>query len=59
MTKETWNQYQNQYRKNKYMQISAALDPELVIEFKRKLLKDNISFPTFLKSAINEYLGKK
>lgn len=59
MTKETWNQYQNEYRKNKYTQISAALEPELVAEFKEKLSKDNISFPTFLKSAINEYLGKK
>lgn len=59
MTKEIWNTYQNKYRKNKYSQISAALDPELVDKFKKKLKEDNITFPTFLREKINTYLEEK
>ena len=58
MTKESWNQYQNQYRKNNYKQLSAYLEPDLVNDFKKKLKEDNISFTTFLRNAINLYLNK-
>lgn len=58
MTKESWNQYQNQYRKNHYKQLSAHLDPTLVDEFKEQLKKDNITFNDFLRNAINLYLKK-
>ena len=59
MTKETWNEYQNKYRKNHYSQLSASLEPQLVKEFKEKLKKDKITFPTFLRTKIEEYLGEK
>lgn len=59
MTKESWNDYQNQYRKNHYTQLSAHLDSELVKEFKNQLKKDNISFSSFLKTAISKYLEKE
>lgn len=59
MTKKQWNKYQNEYRKNKYKQVSAHLEPELIDNFKKKLKKDNISFPTFLRTKIKEYLEEK
>lgn len=58
MTKESWNEYQNKYRKNHYKQLSSHLDPELVDEFKEKLKKDNITFNDFLRNAIKLYLKK-
>ena len=58
MTKESWNEYQNHYRKNHYKQLSAHLDPALVDEFKAQLKKDNITFNDFLRNAINLYLKK-
>ena len=59
MTKESWNQYQNQYRQNHYKQLSAHLDSDLVDEFKEALKKDNITFTDFLRKYINNYLKKK
>lgn len=59
MTKESWNVYQNSYRKNHYKQLSVHLDPALVDSFKEKLKKDGISYPDFMRNLINEYLAKK
>ena len=59
MTKEKWNKYQNEYKQNHYAQLSAALDPQLVRRFKEQLKKDNITFPSFLRKAIKEYLDGK
>ena len=57
--RESWNNYQNEYRKYHYKQLSAMLDPELVDRFKKQLKKDNISFSTFLRNAIRLYLGEE
>lgn len=57
--KENWNVYQNDYRRNHYAQLSAYLDPSLVIPFKDKLKKEGLSYTSFLRSAISEYLEKK
>lgn len=59
MTKESWNEYQNNYRKNHYTQLSVHLESELVRDFKEQLKKDNIPFATFMRDAIDKYLGKK
>ena len=59
MTRDDWNKYQNEYKKNHYAQLSAQLNPQLVREFKEKLKKDRITFPSFLIKAIKEYLGKE
>lgn len=59
MTNETWNKYQNEYRKNHYKQVSAYLEPELVDKFKAKLRRKNTTFTDFLRKNIEEYLGKK
>ena len=59
MIKESWNKYQNEYKQNHYSQLSAALDPQLVRRFKEQLKKDKITFPSFLRKAIKEYLEGK
>lgn len=59
MTTDKWNEYQNNYRKNHYKQISAHLDPTLVDNLKEKLKKDNISLVDFLRKVIDEYLEQK
>ena len=59
MTRNDWNKYQNEYKQNHYSQLSAALDPQLVRRFKEQLKKDNITFPSFLRKAIKEYLEEK
>ena len=56
MTRKSWNEYQNDYRKSHYKQISAHLDPELVDSLKKKLKKDNMSFSDFIRKAIYDYL---
>ena len=59
MTKESWNQYQNAYRKKNYTQLAAYLDPTLVFNFKEKLKKDKKGYTEFLKEKIKEYLEEK
>lgn len=59
MTNDKWNEYQNNYRRNHYKQISAHLDPTLVDNLKEKLKKDNISLVDFLRKVIDEYLEQK
>lgn len=59
MTTDKWNEYQNNYRRNHYKQISAHLDPTLVDNLKEKLKKDNISLVDFLRKVIDEYLEQK
>jgi len=58
MSKESWNQYQNDYNRTHYTQLSTQLDQQLVKEFKEQLKKDNISFSSFMRKIIKEYLGK-
>ena len=57
--RESWNNYQNEYRKYHYKQLSAMLEPSLVDEFKAQLKKDHISFSTFLRNAIRLYMGEE
>lgn len=54
--RESWNQYQNEYRKNNYKQVSAMLDPALVDDLKDKLAKENRTFTDFLRESIKNYL---
>ena len=58
MSKESWNEYQNNYRKKHYAQVSAYLDPSLVDALKKKLKKERTTFSSFLREKITEYLEK-
>ena len=58
MTKESWNQYQNAYRKSHYKQLSAHLNAEYVDDFKKLLKQEGITFNTFLRTAIDEFIKK-
>ena len=56
---EKWNEYQNNYRKDHYKQLSAHLDPTLVNDLRRELKKNHTTYSDFLRKCINEYLERK
>ena len=57
MERTKWNEYQKNYSKNHYKSLSALLDVELINKFKTKLKSDGITVASFLRDAIEKYLG--
>lgn len=55
--KNIWNDYQVEYQKNHYTQISVKLDKDTAEKFKNKLKEDGIGQSQFIKDAIELYLG--
>lgn len=52
-----WNDYQREYQKTNYSQLTTHLDKELVSRFKAKLKEDNKTYASFLRNVINKYLN--